>query len=288
MKKKRRTREEMREFRTQLYDLCEKHRVCTVRQVFYLAVSAGLIPKNEEAYKQVGNALTWLRKKHILPYRWLADHTRHFHGGNFPADLEEALEDFASYYRKSRFAELTEHIEVWTEKETLTGVLFSVTDKFGVRLYPSRGYASLSFLYSAAREIDRVNKPTFIYHLGDWDPSGVEIGQKIESELRRMLCENGSEVEITFTRLAVNPDQVEEWNLPTRPTKKTDTRAKKFRGKSVEVEAVKPDTLRSLVQKAIESHIPEGHMDVIRETEESEREAIRIFTPDIQKYAELE
>jgi hypothetical protein len=96
-----------------------------------------------------------------------------------------------------------------------------VTAQFDVPLMVARGYASLSFLHSAAEEIKKLDVPAYIYHLGDFDPSGVNAGESIEKSLRGMA----PYAEIHFKRLAVTPRQIEAWNLPTRPTKKSDTRA---------------------------------------------------------------
>jgi hypothetical protein len=81
--------------------------------------------------------------------------------------------------------------------------------------------------------------------------------------------------EIHFQRLAVTPEQIRNWNLPTRPTKKTDSRAKGFGDLSVELDAIPPHRLRALVQEAIERHLPPGQYKVLRVAEESERRLIR-------------
>jgi len=104
-----------------------------------------------------------------------------------------------------------------------------VTSEFDVPLMVARGYASLSFLHSAAQQIAAVGKPTFIYHLGDYDPSGVNAGEKIEQTLEDMA----PSADITFRRIAVTPAQIRGWNLPTRPTKSSDTRARGFGDVSV-------------------------------------------------------
>jgi len=135
----------------------------------------------------------------------------------------------------------------------------------------ARGYASLSFLHTAAEYINDLIVPTYIYHLGDFDPSGVNAGEKIEETLREMA----PDAEIHFERIAVTPDQIRAWNLPSRPTKKTDTRAKSFgRRRSVELDAIEPDRLRSLVRDAIEQHLPERQFKVLKVAEESERELL--------------
>jgi hypothetical protein len=110
--------------------------------------------------------------------------------------------------------------------------------------------------------------PTFIYHLGDFDPSGVNAGEKIEATLHELA----PDAEIIFKRLAVTRTQISRWRLPTRPTKKSDTRAKGFGEISVELDAIDPNQLRDLVQQAIERHLPPQQYEVLKAAEESERE----------------
>jgi hypothetical protein len=115
--------------------------------------------------------------------------------------------------------------------------------------------------------------PTYIYHLGDFDPSGVNAGEKIE----QTLLEMAPSADIHFRRLAVTPGQIADCDLPTRPTKATDTRAKGFGDISVELDAIEPDTLREIVRQAIERHLPAERFEVLKAAEASERELIRRF-----------
>jgi hypothetical protein len=149
-------------------------------------------------------------------------------------------------------------------------VVYPITSKFDVPLMVARGYASLSFLHGAADYISDLDVPTYIYHLGDFDPSGVNAGEKIEQTLREMA----PEAEIYFERLAVNLEQIRDWNLPTRPTKASDTRAKNFGAISVELDAIEPGMLRALVQMALERHLPPDQFKILKEAEKSERELL--------------
>ena len=142
---------------------------------------------------------------------------------------------------------------------------------YDVPLMVARGYASLSFLHNAAEYINELPVPAYIYHLGDFDPSGVNAGEKIKQTLRELA----PDAEIIFVRLAVNQDQITEWDLPTRPTKTSDTRAKKFGSDlSVELDAIDPNTLRLNVEAAIEIHLPADQFAVLKAAEDSEREII--------------
>ena len=88
------------------------------------------------------------------------------------------------------------------------------------------------------------------------------------------LIELAPDAEICFERVAVTPEQIRDWDLPTRPTKTTDSRSKNFGDISVELDAIPPDRLRELVQFAIERHLPRRQFEILKEAEASEREII--------------
>jgi hypothetical protein len=117
------------------------------------------------------------------------------------------------------------------------------------------------------RAISEEERPAYIYHLGDYDPSGVNAADKIEETLR----EFAPEAEIHFERLAVQPWQISEWDLPTRPTKQSDSRARGFGSISVELDAIDPHRLRALTKEAIEQHLPPDQYRKLKVAEESER-----------------
>jgi hypothetical protein len=163
------------------------------------------------------------------------------------------------------------YVEVWCEKDALSGVLMEETSVYDVPLMVARGYSSLSFLHSAAKAIEATRKPAYIFHFGDLDPSGVDAARDIEAKLRRYA----PQAEIHFERPAVTREQVEQWNLPTRPTKQTDTRAKKFVGTSVELDAIPAHQLRQLVRECIERHVDQQQLTLLRAAEESERDLLK-------------
>ena len=109
--------------------------------------------------------------------------------------------------------------------------------------------------------------------MGDHDPSGVDIPRVIERELHSMAPAS----DITFTRLAVTREQIEAYDLPTRPTKPTDSRSKRFQGESVEVDAIPAPELRRLVGAAIERHIDPAALARIKLIEGAERETLAMI-----------
>jgi hypothetical protein len=141
-----------------------------------------------------------------------------------------------------------------------------VTREYDVPLMVARGHSSETFAYNAAEAMRETGKPCYVYYVGDFDPSGWQMARSLEQK----LTEFGAPV--VFERLAVNPEQIQAWDLPTRPSKVTDTRCKAFFAElgdgteSVELDAIHPDLLRGLVRDAIEQHIDNGQLEALQAT----------------------
>lgn len=239
----------------------------TVRQVYYALVSRGAIDKTEAAYNAVGRHLLRMRRCGALPYDWIADNTRWMRKPETYSGMRAYLERGRRAYRRAIWDNQPAYVEVWCEKDALAGVLYAVTEPWDVPLMVTRGYPSESFVYEAAETLKEQHKPVYLYYLGDHDPTGIDIPQNTKAKLREFGAA------FTFEVLAVQPWQIEAWRLPTRPTKKTDTRAAGFEGGSVELDAVPVGTLRALVQGAIERHIDPAALEATRRTEELERQS---------------
>jgi len=253
--------------------LAEDHPM-TVRQVFYRMLPLGLIQKEEAEYKgTVCRLLTRLRREGVVPYGYIADHTRWQRKQATYGSMEDAIGYWTRAYRRELWAEQDAYVEVWCEKDALAGVLFEVTNEWHVPLMVVRGFSSLSFLHDAGEALSAINKPAYLYYFGDHDPSGVWISRKIEQELRAFA----PDAEIHFERVAVTPEQIDLLNLPTRPTKKSDSRSRTFKGESVELDAIPPATLRALCETYITMHIDKRRLARTRRAEAAERESLRAF-----------
>jgi hypothetical protein len=270
IKRTRATKAEVEERRDALFWIIHAGRPMTVRQVFYQATVRGLVEKAESGYGKVHTDLTVMRRTGQLPYDWLADNTRWQRKPRTFNSVEEALKATAAFYRKSLWTDADAYVEIWLEKDALAGVIYPVTSMYDVPLMVARGYASLSFLHTAAEAINDLAVPAHIYHCGDFDPSGVNAGEKIEETLRELA----PDAEIYFERIAVTLGQITAWALPTRPTKASDTRSKNFGSISVELDAIEPNQLRAIVQAAIEQHLPQEQFEILKAAEESERDLI--------------
>jgi hypothetical protein len=271
IKRVRATKAAVEERRLALFNIAANMQPMTVRQVFYQATVKGIVEKTEAGYTKVQTDLVLMRRFGDLPYGWLTDSTRVQRRPQTFDGIDAALKHTARFYRKDLWASADCYVEVWLEKDALAGVVYPITSMFDVPLMVARGYASLSFLHGAAEYINDLDVPTYIYHLGDFDPSGVNAGEKIEQTLREMA----PAAEIEFKRVAVQRWQIEAWDLPTRPTKASDTRSKTFGDISVELDAIEPDRLRSLVTAAIEKHLPQHEFEILKAAEQSERNIIR-------------
>lgn len=250
----------------------EENRPMTVRQLFYRLGSMGTIDKSENQYNNtVIRLLSQMRREKIIPFSWIADSTRWMRKPNSFSSLEEALHQTAQTYRRALWDNQDAYVEIWLEKDALAGVIYEETEQWDVPLMVTRGYPSLSFLASAAEAIAGCWKPVFLYYFGDHDPSGVDIPRKVERDLRAFA----PDAEIYFQTVAVTPAQIEEWGLPTRPTKKTDSRSKNFQGESVEVDAIEPAILRELVRDCISDHVDTDALNVLEVAEESERSILQ-------------
>jgi len=167
IRRHRATKAEVEERRAALLEIVEDMRPMTVRQVFYQATVRNIVEKSEAGYTKVQTDLVLMRRSGVLPYSWLADNTRWQRKPRTFDSVEEALRDTAKLYRKSLWTDADAYVEVWLEKDALAGVVLPITSMYDVPLMVARGYASLSFLHSAAEYINELEVPVHIYHHAD-------------------------------------------------------------------------------------------------------------------------
>jgi hypothetical protein len=227
----------------------------SVRQIAYQAEVAGFIPKTENGFRRIDNT-RWMRKSQS--YSGI-DHFIHLSIGA---------------YRRDLWHDADAYVEIWIEKDALAGTVFEVTNPYDVPLMVARGFSSETYLYEAAQAIIGEGKPAYIYAFFDHDPSGGHSAKHIERKLRKFA----PDAELHFELVAVTAQQITDWKLPTRETKRGKNRhAKNFVGDSCELDAIPPDRLRALVRDRIGRHINRDQLATLQVTEESEREALKMF-----------
>lgn len=254
----------------------EEHPV-TLRGVYYRCVSRGVIDKTEKEYRRIGRQLIKLRTEGRLPWSWIEDGNRVTYRTDSYSSAAQALESAAQAYRRNMWIDSDAEVVIISEKDAISGTVWPIVcQKWCCDLAIVRGYSSVTFVHGMAEKVlanTAMGKTTWLYQLGDHDPSGLDAWRSFQERLHEFAP--GGKVECQ--RLAVTPEQIEEFSLPTRPTKKSDTRAKDFTGESVEVDAINANTLRQLVDEAIGQHIDPHVLKVAEEYEKSEQLLIRKF-----------
>jgi len=226
-------------------------------------------------YNRVQRRLLAMRRKGMLPYSWITDGSRSVYGHTRYRDLEEFSRQVAGQYRKEYWQDSPVRVECWVEKDALAGKLRPVVvDEFGLDLYVARGFSSETYLHNAGEHIQSDGRPTFVYVLTDHDASGMSVAETVA----RDLPWHASGVEVTVRKIAVTPEQIEEYGLITQPVTTSDSRAQKFIQRygteCAELDALPANAVRELVREAIERHIDPHRLRILKLAEAEERKGL--------------
>lgn len=271
IKRDRRTRERLAQLDQQILGVLAEDHPQSVRHVFYRMTDPRLpepVEKSQRGYRHVQERCVRLRRSGLLPYGWITDATRRgYHVATYRG-ADDFLHSVAGHYRADLWQFADHYCEVWVESRSIAGVIEATCQELAVSLYPTGGFSSISLVYEAARDINEGDgKPVTIFYVGDYDPAGVLIDQVLEREMRQHLHSN---VWLTFSRIGITQEQILEFDLPTKPRKDTDRRARHVEA-TVEAEAMPAGILRRLVRDAVERLLPHDALRVAKVAEESER-----------------
>lgn len=237
------------EYRAEGYDL-------TLRQLYYQFVSRDLIPNTQREYKNLGSIINDARLAGEISWEAIIDRTRNLQKKASWSGPKEIVESCALQFRLDRWSNQENRVEVWIEKDALIGVIADVCARLDVPYFSCRGYTSQSEMWSAGQRIKEYiddGKTPYIIHLGDHDPSGIDMSRDIEDRLALFTDDY-----INVNRIALNMNQVRQFNPPPNPAKITDTRAKHYiathGNKSWELDALEPRVLSALVEKTVLSY----------------------------------
>lgn len=246
----------------------------SIRHVFYRMTNPRLpehVEKTEHGYKQVQARITRMRRDGRVPYGWITDATRRgYHTATY-ADGSDFLRRVAGLYRADLWRNADTYVEVWCESRSIAGVIEDDCRELAVSLYPAGGFSSITLAYQSAEFINtqaQNGRPVVILYIGDYDPAGVLIDQSIERELREHLTPG---LDLAFHRIGITSEQIVEFDLPTKPRKEGDKRARHIQ-ETVEAEAMPASSLRRLLRDSVESYLPPDALQVARAAESSERE----------------
>ena len=280
--RRRSTQRELATLDKQIVDVLEADHPQSVRHVFYRMTDPRLVEpvqKNHKGYEKVQRECLKLRRSGQIPYGWISDSTRRgYHVQTF-GGAGDFIDHCAAAYRANLWTRAEPLVEVWCESRSIAGVLENECQRLAVSLYPSGGFSSATLCYEAAMDIDYAERArVIVLYVGDYDPAGMLIPKKIVEELRKHLT-----TPLEIERLAINKDQIETYNLPTKPRRGGDRRRLDV-VETVEAEAMPASTLRSIVCQAVESYLPPRALEVALAAERSEREGLRRLAGGIRDY----
>lgn len=260
----------------------------TLRQLYYQFVARGYLRENTlRAYKSLGDIINNGRLAGLIDWYYLTDRTRNLKGRSRWENPEEVIESAARSYHRDQWKDQKERVEVWIEKDALTGVIQRPCYELDTPYFSCRGYTSQSEMWSAARRIigyEKEGQKVTIIHLGDHDPSGQDMTRDIADRLKLF----GAKARVE--RIALNMDQVRQYNPPPNPAKITDTRAgeyiRKHGTESWELDALEPATLAALVRERVNDHIEPAKWQRIYEGTEEQRAQIATVAQHWQQIAQ--
>jgi hypothetical protein len=227
----------------------------TLRQLYYQFVSRGYIQNKQTEYDRLGSIINDGRLAGLIDWDAIVDRTRNVKTNPHWESPAEILESAKNQYQVDKRRDQEIYLEVWIEKDALIGVIEKVCRNNDVPFFSCRGYTSQSEVWAAAQRILKVNKNTVIIHLGDHDPSGLDMTRDINERLVMFVEGN---IQISIDRIALNHEQVKKYNPPPNPAKSTDSRfnnyVSKYGKESWELDALNPAVIEKLIYKTIASY----------------------------------
>lgn len=258
------------EFASQGYDL-------TLRQLYYQFVARGIIPNRQREYHRLGSLINDARLAGMIDWNHIVDRTRFLRTNptwDGPADIIRAC---AQQYRVDLWEGQSNQMEVWIEKDALMGVFARVCQERNIPHFSCRGYTSQSEMWAASQRLMgyfRKGQTPVIIHFGDHDPSGIDMSRDITDRINMFI---GPKFELV--RVALNMDQVEQYDPPPNPAKLTDSRCrgyiKEFGPESWELDALDPSVLTALVIGEFNRLVDERAWEERKKAQEEGREKLR-------------
>jgi len=230
----------------------------TLRQLYYQFVARGLMANKQTEYKRLGSIVNDGRLAGLIDWNAIEDRTRNLEENSHWTNPADILASVRSSYQVDMWIGQKYRPEVWIEKEALIGVVEGVCRELDVPFFACRGYTSQSEQWRAgnrARRSRLSGAHPVILHFGDHDPSGIDMTRDNTDRLDIFAPSAGVEVR----RLALNMDQVTQYNPPPNPAKMTDSRfegyAAQYGDESWELDALEPQVIADLIRNEVEGLI---------------------------------
>jgi hypothetical protein len=238
----------------------------TLRQLYYQFVSRDLIANKQTEYKRLGSIVNDGRLAGLIDWDCIEDRTRDLKSRPSWENPGEIIETAARSFKLDRWENQTYQPEVWIEKEALTGVISGICRKLDVPYFACKGYVSQSEMWVAADRILYRPQTTIIIHLGDHDPSGIDMTRDIIDRLNIFEA-----TDCKVKRIALTMDQISHHRPPPNPAKLTDSRCKEYMSKygssSWELDALEPRVLTALIKDTVLRYRDEDAFNITMDKE---------------------
>jgi hypothetical protein len=249
----------------------------TLRQVFYVLVSEGLIANTQSDYKNLSRLTAKARRTGAFPP--LLDRTRSIDAPPTFDSPADAVASLARWYRRDLLAGQEAVPMIVVEKATLVAQMVAAFGDLRIPVAALRGYASETFerlILAHVEAIEDGGRSVEILYCGDFDPTGEDIPRAFEEN-----------TDLWLRRVALTAEQVDEYSLPPAPGKATDSRAAGFAARhgrlvQVELEALPPATLRDLVAAELDPLIDPELVEAEDEREQGERERLAQLAEELR------
>jgi len=263
------------EYQVDGYDL-------TLRQLYYQFVSRGIIANSQKEYSRLGDIISNARLAGHIDWEAIKDRTRAVVENSHWEGPAEILESAAYSFKLDTRRDQKNYIEVWIEKEALAGIAERVCGKLDIPFFACRGYVSQSAMYEAACRIkQRMSDRTLIIHLGDHDPSGINMTRDIRDRLEMFECDD-----IEIDRIALNMNQVEQYSPPPNPAKMTDSRCNSYVDQygysSWELDALDPKVITNLIKLRVAKATEHKKLRALQEKQEDLRKQLLELTDNFE------
>lgn len=174
--------------------ICDEYRAAgytlTLRQLYYQFVARGLIANNDKSYNRLGSLIDRGRKAGYLDWSMIEDRTRNLQAlphWDTPGDVIAAAK---RSYGNDTWSDQPTRVEVWVEKEALAGIVERAASAWDCAWFSCRGYVSQSEMWNAAQRLGGYiaeGQRVVVLHLGDHDPSGIDMSRDIRDRLERFI-----------------------------------------------------------------------------------------------------
>lgn len=248
----------------------------TIRQLYYQFVARDILPNTDKSYDKLSCTISDARLAGLIDWDAIKDRTRFSRSLSHWNSPSEIVEVAVRQYRRNKWKTQPCYVEVWVEKDALIDVIEQASQALGVTCFSCRGYVSQTAMWEASTRLitqEQKGKECVLFHLGDHDPSGIDMTRDIADRLALFRSD------VDVRRIALTMDQIRQYNPPPNPAKLSDSRCegyiKEYGTESWELDALDPPVLAELIRSNVTPLIDQEKWEKEVEQEKKEKAALK-------------